>query len=191
MIRRLFNIAAALSLLLCVATVALWIMSQWVELSVAGSLDRAPNGLPITEWFCVRTKNGQCMLEIDRQNLPTIIDDQGRSPAVATRLYDLSWRINYHVRATPREILEGMKYWVCERRGFYVTGSSVEITAAVAPLWPIVLLFAGLPLLKTLLQRRKRRRESQGFCRKCGYDLRASKTRCPECGLTFTSGGSN
>ena len=41
----------------------------------------------------------------------------------------------------------------------------------------------ALPALWLLARRRRRRRSSSGYCLTCGYDLRATPDRCPECGV--------
>jgi hypothetical protein len=56
----------------------------------------------------------------------------------------------------------------------------------VFPIWEPLLLFLLPPLIAGALYVRRRWRPNRPWngvrCRKCGYDLRASKGRCPECG---------
>jgi hypothetical protein len=59
----------------------------------------------------------------------------------------------------------------------------VDITHVwVVPLWPFLVLTAVLPALWTIRFIRSRRRNSAFCCAHCGYDLRATPDRCPECG---------
>jgi hypothetical protein len=54
-----------------------------------------------------------------------------------------------------------------------------------APHWALVLVLAGAPLLAAVAPVRRLRRRSRrcrGLCPACGYDLRQSPDRCPECG---------
>jgi hypothetical protein len=54
------------------------------------------------------------------------------------------------------------------------------------PLLWIVLLGAIYPALVARRRFVKRRRITRGQCVQCGYDLRESRERCPECGLVVT-----
>jgi hypothetical protein len=50
------------------------------------------------------------------------------------------------------------------------------------PAWLPALAAALLPAFWLVAYRRRRRRARAGLCLRCGYDLRASGDRCPECG---------
>jgi hypothetical protein len=74
--------------------------------------------------------------------------------------------------------------WYLESREghFRITSFKQNMLWQVPYVRPFLLLVFlwGIPLL--MLERRKKR-IAQGLCINCGYDLRASAERCPECGL--------
>jgi hypothetical protein len=58
---------------------------------------------------------------------------------------------------------------------------------AVVPYWltSMLLLLPPLKVTEAGLRRRRCRRR-RGLCTACGYDLRASRDRCPECGTPIS-----
>jgi hypothetical protein len=55
------------------------------------------------------------------------------------------------------------------------------------PAWTTVVALLVLPLVYIKHYFFRRRRNRAGLCINCGYDLRASPERCPECGLLADS----
>ena len=53
------------------------------------------------------------------------------------------------------------------------------------PCWLPAITFGVVPALWIRATRHRRRRERVGMCPQCGYDLRASRERCPECGTVM------
>jgi hypothetical protein len=68
---------------------------------------------------------------------------------------------------------------------YSAAGSGYFDATGVSYWW--LMIAGGLGLGGAVLadRRRSRKREQMGLCLECGYDLRASKDTCPECGTPF------
>ena len=63
-----------------------------------------------------------------------------------------------------------------------VGGSTFRMWSLSIPLWMPIALFGFLFWRSFVPLYRRRKRKKLGLCLKCGYDLRGSSERCPECG---------
>jgi hypothetical protein len=68
---------------------------------------------------------------------------------------------------------------------------NVLFRAVRVPYWGLILLFGFLPGWRYWGWRREARRIREGLCESCGYDLRATPDRCPECGRIPTKIAAN
>jgi hypothetical protein len=66
---------------------------------------------------------------------------------------------------------------------------TTEFLDVRVPYWAIVLISAGPPAAWVWV-RSRRRADRGGLCPVCGYDLRATPDRCPECGEPVASSNS-
>jgi hypothetical protein len=185
-IRRLITVASALA---CVAATVFWIRSfedvRWfLRRQTLVDEKRLELRTVSIRWFAGRISI-QGMIErytdvapsmrerartwvSSRRGYPHLFDYRKISPAPANSV----WR------------RRGF-YWVYGRNNFPVPPdwNFVRIDRVVAfPLWFPAFVTVVLPFAWIVGCIRHRRRELQGRCLSCGYDLRASADRCPECG---------
>ena len=159
------RVLSLLSLLACAACVLLWARSYHacdVLVRQKGPDDRV----------CVTSEFGKLVVEVEAPPAGAVLD---------------GWE--YFDSPLPRR-------WPVARGalGFDVYGGRVThyvrlpptpLKGVALPHWFLVLTTATLPGAALVRMRRRAtalRRAAAGLCARCGYDLRASPTRCPECG---------
>ena len=87
---------------------------------------------------------------------------------------DLAWSRARSTPTTHWEVL-GFEY-------VSVRNPSARCALLAVPFPAVALPMAAVAAWSLYAMRRSRPRFLPGHCRKCGYDLRQSKDRCPECG---------
>ena len=183
MIRRLLNLLTTLSLLLCVAVVALWVRSYFVWEMVA--LDtHGRNDEYLTRTRCsLGSVYGRLDLKVKTNRDPAALVSAPADVGVAR------WRYAGNAAGT----MEIFGWWETHRffavEDYTGTAGQTESTRFFfVPYWALVLLFSIAPIQSAWRHRRRKRHNGAGFCPSCGYDLRATPDRCPECG-TAAGGG--
>ena len=177
---RLFNLLTALSLLVCVAAVALWVRSYFVGYWFTWRpLDADPRSNPM----------GKVMIWTGRGEIAVGSIDYAWGVGAARKWRpDLLWAWGRNP-ASQQSLLRGEAHrW----GGFGISGRQLATWIhewrwqVCFPLWLPPVLFAMLPAAVGIRRLRNSRR-SPGLCPRCGYDLRATPGRCPERGTAATT----
>ena len=153
---RLLNLLTVLSMVLSLTALALWARSY-------GRTDAAwvARGGDV---FAINSETGRLLLVWGRRPQPNHADER-------------AWRVSR----------TNVLLWQQVKRLFVFRTSAAPAGwwTLQMPHWPVAALGAVLPVMWVRWRRAARRRAAVGLCRRCGYDLRASTDRCPECGLGF------
>jgi hypothetical protein len=180
--RHLFTILSALSLLLCVAVCVLWVQSYLIADNFTYARVWDDGDSWATRWRGAAFGRGGVYGFYGKVGPSASADRlalyRHNHPA------GIGWR--WHDMGTPTDprAWEPPRNWH-ERLGFFCDSSSDSMEQSwsiIFPLWMPAAALAVSPLAWCALKVRYGRRRAAGLCPACGYDLRASPDRCPECG---------
>jgi hypothetical protein len=164
--RRLSILFVSLSLFACLALSAVWLRSGFVADQFGSD-----NG---SRLFTI--SSGAGLLHFDRMTYnPPSAPREGRWGLTGQARSGRSWPV-FHWQWLPSTDLTTRT----------LSGTVVTRHLTTVPYWIPTLITSLLPAMS--LRRwiadhlQTRRRRKAGLCPNCGYDLRASKDRCPECG---------
>ena len=163
--RRLFTLLSVVSLVLCAAVCALWVRSFHVADWVVLIHRHAPMR---TSSAGVATWDGAFSLQVSLKASTDYGDPR-----------NTLWQYNPQPAGSPMVLPfdRSAERWL----GFGGTWSGKHFMLIV-PVWAIVLVSGAAAALSWRRTRQVRRAQRMGLCPSCGYDLRATPGRCPECG---------
>ena len=188
--RRLLTVLASVSMLLFVGVLLSWVGA--LVLSVA------PEAAAGARWAepCVAWRDGAAQayavmvtrsgLSLERRGLPwpapawPMRSIYEPSPRYAVESVD---RMRVRMVRIPDGAWLGFEkgHWTATVGNGFISGPTRGDYFSV-PVWFLLLAFGGLPTWWVVRAVGARRRKRRGLCRRCGYDLRATPERCPECG---------
>jgi len=189
--RCLFNFLTALSLLLCVASSAMWVRSyrrwdmpgviaqrgaRWL-VSGGGRFALLTMDIPPTEHGWLFTEGDPIPLdpaEHDLAELGVLLDQ------------DWGWQFaGFSAAASHRPALSGLQVGrIRFAAGAHDESCKADLRWLIVPYWSVAACTAALPAAWTTSRLHRVRATRNGRCAKCGYDLRATPNCCPECGAT-------
>jgi hypothetical protein len=162
--RLLLTFCSAAALLLCVAVFGLWVRSYWAQdefvkvrpgRNVVLASSRGQIGLGIALWRQTRGGSYSMFSIYSPKDLAKQFGMRGSREFAG-----------FMLTRTPPDKRLGMRHYNVILPHWFVAGAALVLPSL---LW---IRAWWVP----------RRRRVRGLCEKCGYDLRASPERCPECG---------
>lgn len=173
------NLLTLFSLLFSIATAAMWVRSSYCveDFKVAKYLDKV-DGWSAYEIHSILPSNGEVFYVHSLMLRDPRFDDAFSTGLVHHQARDVNELYFEHV--VPSDAgLAGFGWG-----NIYESNNLTKYSAwgFRFPLWVVLLLFMLLPIRFAIVRVQRARRRSSGQCAGCGYDLRASPDRCPECG---------
>jgi hypothetical protein len=186
--RHVLNLLTVLSLLLCLAVCVLWARSYWVQHVLVWEVsDRGDSAR--SHVFRLTTCLGKIGLtRFDGPRDIIIGAEPEWQPGVRAVRPPTRGEVDARMDGRP------LKGWarIAHRAGFGVTSmrnSAMPFYCvhAYAACWAPATIAALLPAGRLLRLTWRRRTQRPGLCIRCGYDLRATPDKCPECGAIVTA----
>jgi hypothetical protein len=175
--RRLFDLAAATSLVLCALTVAAAARSFFIHDYLVRRSYRL--GDPTGHCAELRSNCGSVELGVYSYDEDPSRIEYGKLVPDAVP-HGVAWTLS----SFPAHFRAYRLYRFELRRDWYDMHGRGPYSWVLMPYWFPTLLFAVLPALRW---GKWRRRSRPGSCSACGYELRSTPDRCPECGTVPTT----